>query len=163
MKIINDDKATNDELKTLHKHIKKIQHDIEIFALNTAVSQFMIVTNELAQLNCHKRSILEPLLITLVPFAPHICEELWSLLGNNTSLLDAQFPIVNESYLIEKSFTYPIAVQGKARTEMIFMIDASQQEIENSVLKNEIVLKWMEDKPVKKFIFVKGKMINVVV
>jgi leucyl-tRNA synthetase len=161
--IINDDVATNDELKTLHKHIKKIQHDIEMFAFNTAVSQFMIATNELAQLNCHKRSILEPLLITLVPFAPHLSEELWSLIGNTESILDAQFPLLDESLLVENTFNYPIAVQGKARTEMEFALNATQEEIQATVLQNDIVIKWMEGKPINKFIFVKGKMINVVV
>ncbi len=161
--IINNDIATNDELKTLHKHIKKIQHDIEMFAFNTAVSQFMIATNELAQLNCHKRSILEPLLITLVPFAPHLSEELWSLIGNTESILDAQFPLLDESLLVENTFSYPVAVQGKARTEMEFALNATQEEIQAMVLQNDIVIKWMEGKPIKKFIFVKGKMINVVV
>lgn len=161
--IINDDVATNDELKTLHKHIKKIQHDIEMFAFNTAVSQFMIATNELTQLNCHKRSILEPLLITLVPFAPHLSEELWSLIRNTNSILDAQFPLLDESLLVENTFSYPIAVQGKARTEMEFALNATQEEIQAMVLQNDIVIKWMEGKPIKKFIFVKGKMINVVV
>jgi leucyl-tRNA synthetase len=134
-----------------------------MFAFNTAVSQFMIATNELAQLNCHKRSILEPLLITLVPFAPHLSEELWSLIGNTESILDAQFPLLDESLLVENTFNYPIAVQGKARTEMEFALNATQEEIQATVLQNDIVIKWMEGKPINKFIFVKGKMINVVV
>jgi leucyl-tRNA synthetase len=161
--ILNEELETKEELKTLHKHIKKIQHDIELFAFNTAVSQFMIATNELAQLNCHKRSILEPFLITLVPFAPHLSEELWSMIGNTESILDAQFPLLDESLLVENTFNYPIAVQGKARTEMEFILDATQEEIQATVLQNDIVIKWMEGKPIKKFIFVKGKMINVVV
>lgn len=160
---INEETPSAAELKILHKHIKKIKHDIEHFAFNTAVSQFMIVTNELAQLNCHKRAILEPLLITLTPFAPHLAEELWEQLGHTTSILDAQFPACNEAYLVENSFTYPVAVQGKTRTELEFALDLSQEAIQEAVLGNELVQKWMEDKPLKKFIFVKGKMINVVV
>ena len=161
--IVTNEAATTEELKTLHKHIKKIQQDIENFAFNTSVSQFMIITNELGSMNCHKREILEPVLITLVPFAPHIAEELWSVVGNKTSILDAQFPVLEESLLVENSFKYPVAVQGKARTEMEFALDLPQEEIEKAILENEIVQKWMEGKPMKKFIFKKGMMINVVV
>ena len=161
--LITSDEATPEELKILHKHIKKITHDIENFALNTAVSQFMIITNELSQLKCTKKDIVEPLLITLAPFAPHVAEELWQYLGYSSSVLDAKFPEFNESYLVENTFIYPIAIQGKARTEMEFPLDASVEVIQERVLENEIVLKWTEGKPCKKFIFVKGKMINVVV
>jgi leucyl-tRNA synthetase len=160
---VNNEAPTPAELKTLHKHIKKIKHDIEHFAFNTAVSQFMIITNELAQSNCHKREILEPLLITLTPFAPHMAEELWFQLGHTNSILDARFPACNESYLVENTFTYPVAIQGKTRTELEFALDLSADAIQEAVLANELVKKWMEDKPLKKFIFVKGKMINVVV
>jgi leucyl-tRNA synthetase len=161
--LITSDEATPEELKILHKHIKKITHDIENFALNTAVSQFMIITNELSQLKCTKKDIVEPLLITLAPFAPHVAEELWQYLGYSSSVLDAKFPEFNESYLVENTFIYPIAIQGKARTEMEFPLDASVEVIQERVLENEIVLKWTEGKPCKKFIFVKGKMINVVI
>jgi leucyl-tRNA synthetase len=161
--IVTNEAATKEELKTLHKHIKKIQHDIENFAFNTSVSQFMIITNELSTLNCHKREILEPVLITLVSFAPHIAEELWSVIGNKTSILDAQFPTLDESFLVENKFHYPVAILGKSRTEMEFALDATQDDIQMQVLANEIVQKWMDGKPLKKFIFVKGKMINVVV
>lgn len=160
---VNNEAPTPAELKTLHKHIKKIKHDIEHFAFNTAVSQFMIITNELAQGQCHKREILEPLLITLTPFAPHMAEELWAQLGHTNSILDARFPTCNESYLVENTFTYPVAIQGKTRTELEFALDLSADAIQEAVLTNELVKKWMEDKPLKKFIFVKGKMINVVV
>jgi leucyl-tRNA synthetase len=114
-------------------------------------------------MHCHKKEILEQVLITLVPFAPHIAEELWSVIGNQTSILDATFPLLNDSLLVENSFKYPIAIQGKARTEMEFALDLSQENIEKAVLGNEIVQKWMEGKPMKKFIFKKGMMINVVV
>lgn len=160
---VTEEQANPAELKILHKHIKKISRDIELFALNTAVSQFMITTNELSALATQKRSILEPLLITLVPFAPHICEELWQLLGHQNSILDAEFPILNESYLTENSFRYPIAIQGKTRTDMEFALDTDPEEIQQAVLNNDIVQKWMEGKTLKKFILVKGKMINVVI
>ncbi len=156
--------ATDAEHKILHKHIQKIEQDIEQFAFNTSISQFMICTNELSALNCHKREILEALLITLTPFAPHLAEYLWQEnLGNVSSILDASFPAFNPNYLIENEFTYPVAINGKARTELIFALDADSATVQTKVLENEIVLKWMEDKPLKKFIFVKGKMINVVV
>jgi leucyl-tRNA synthetase len=161
--IINNEKASLEEFKILHQTIKKIECDIEHFALNTSISQFMICVNEMVKLNCNKREILEPLLILLAPFAPHISEELWELLGNKISILNSSFPILNEIYLVENSFVYPVAIQGKARAEMEFALDASQDEIQTRVLENEIVQKWMEAKPMKKFIFVKGKMINVVV
>ena len=160
---LSEEEPSKDEFKVLHQTIKKVASDIEQFAFNTSVSQFMICVNELSKLNCNKRKILEPLLICLTPFAPHISAELWQLIGNETSILDASFPNVDESYLIEQSFLYPIAIQGKARTEMEFAIDGTVEEIQAAVLNNEIVRKWMEGKPVKKFIFVKGKMINVVV
>nr|MBP6624021.1 class I tRNA ligase family protein [Chitinophagaceae bacterium] len=161
--IVNDETPTAVELKILHKTIKKIQHDTENFAFNTAVSQFMISVNELSQLDCHKKAILEPMLILLTPFAPHICEELWQMLGHDKSILDAAYPILQEEYLIENSFNYPVAVQGKARTDIEFSLDTSVEEIQASVLQNDIVQKFMEGKPLKKFIFVKGRMINVVV
>jgi leucyl-tRNA synthetase len=161
---ITNDAATDAENKILHKHIKKIESDIENFAFNTSISAFMICTNDLASINCSKKSILQELVITLAPFAPHIAEHLWQKsLGNTSSVLDASFPIFNASYLVENSFIYPIAINGKARAEMEFALDAVQTDVEPLVLQNEIVQKWMEGKAVKKFIFVKGKMINVVV
>ncbi len=161
--IVNNETPNAAELKILHKTIKKIQHDTENFAFNTAVSQFMISVNELSQLDCHKKAILEPMLILLTPFAPHICEELWQMLGHEESILNATYPILQEEYLIENSFNYPVAIQGKARTDMEFSLDASVDEIQASVLQNELVQKFMEGRPLKKFIFVKGRMINVVV
>jgi leucyl-tRNA synthetase len=160
---VSNEAPSSDELRVLHKHIKKIQHDIENFALNTSISQFMIATNELSTLKCTKKAILEPLLITLAPFAPFIAEELYSALGHTTSITQASFPKFDASLLVETTFTYPVAVQGKTRTELQFELDADAKMIEETVLQNEIVRKWIEDKPIKKFIFVKGKMINVVV
>jgi leucyl-tRNA synthetase len=123
----------------------------------------MICVNELAVLNCHKRKILEPLLILLAPYAPHISEELWHQLGNKTSVLNAVFPAFNEQYLKENSINYPVAVNGKTRTEIFFSLDAGQKDMENEVLANETVQKWMNGKSARKIIIVKGRMINVVV
>jgi leucyl-tRNA synthetase len=161
--IVNKETPSNEELKVLHQTIKKIESDTENFTLNTSISQFMICVNELNRLQCNKQDILEPLSILLSPFAPHISEELWHVLGKTTSILEASFPIFDANYLKEDSFNYPIAIQGKARTEIKFSLDMQQDQIEPLVLENEIVIKWMEGKPLKKFVFVKGKMINVVV
>ena len=161
--LVTTETASKDELKVLHQTIKKIEYDTENFAFNTAVSQFMICVNELARLSCNKKEILEPLLVLLTPFAPHISEELWQSLGHTNTILDAAYPILNESYLVENSFTYPVAINGKTRTEVEFALDADTSYIQETVLKDATVLKWMEDKPLKKFIYVKGKMINVVV
>ena len=162
-KVWNEDKATPAELKVLHKTIKKIEEDTERFSFNTGVSAFMVCVNDLIDLKCHKKEILETLLILLTPYAPHISEELWHLVGNTSCILDAAYPKVNASYLVESSKEYPISVNGKLRTTMEFALDAPQDDVEKMVLSNEIIQKWMEGKPHKKIIFVKGKMVNVVV
>jgi leucyl-tRNA synthetase len=161
--IVTEDIPEPAELKALHQAIRKIENDTERFSFNTGVSSFMIVTNELTDLKCHKRYILEPLLVLLAPYAPHICEELWSLLGNKTSILDAQYPVFEEGYVRESSKNYPVAINGKTRTELTLALDATQQQVEETVLKDEIVQKWLEGKSPKKIIYVKNKMINVVV
>lgn len=161
--LVNDEDPSENELRILHKTIKKIQEDTERFSFNTAVSQFMICTNELAVLNCHKRKILEPFLILLTPYAPHISEELWHRTGNKTTVLNAPFPKFDEYYLKENSMNYPVAVNGRTRTEIPFPLDADQKDMEKEVLANEIVKKWVNGKPVRKIIIVKGRMINVVV
>ena len=160
---LSDAEPTNEELKILHQTIKKIDADIQKLAYNTCVSQFMICVNELQAMKCNKRSILEPLLVLLNPFAPFITEFLWKEIGNKNSVIDAPFPTHDEKYLVENSFTYPIAINGKTRINMEFALDADVAAIEKSVLENEQVQKFMEGKPMKKFIFVKGRMINVVV
>jgi leucyl-tRNA synthetase len=161
--IVTNDAPVAAELKVLHKTIKKIEDDTERFSFNTAVSAFMIGVNELSDLKCHKRAILEPILILLTPYAPHISEELWHALGNTSSILDATFPAFNAAYVTESSKEYPVSINGKVRTNMNLPLDAEQAQIQEAVLANEVVQKWMEGKPMKKFIFVKGKMINVVV
>ena len=162
-KVWNEEKATAEELKVLHKAIKKIEEDTERFSFNTAVSAFMVCVNELADLKCYKREVLEPLLIMLVPYAPHITEELWKVLGNSKSILDADFSKFNPAYLVENSKDYPISINGKVRTNINIALDATQEQVEQIVMNNEVVKKWIEDKPVKKLIFVKNKMVNVVV
>ncbi len=161
--IVTDEKATDAELRILHKTIKKIHEDIERFSFNTAVSQFMICVNELSALNCHKRDILEPLAVIICPFAPHIAEELWQRFDNKGSVIDAIFPKYLEMYVTENSKMYPVAINGKTRMEMEFPLDAEPQAIEKEVLANEAIQKWLEGKTPKKFIYVRGKMINVAV
>lgn len=161
--VVTDENPTDAELKTLHKTIKKISDDIERFSFNTAVSQFMICINELSGANCHKKQILEPLAVLIAPFAPHFAEELWHNLGNESSIVDAAYPKAEEKYLVENSKKYPVAINGKARTEMEFPLDMDKAEVEKQVMANEVVQKWMDGKPLKKFILVPGRMINVVV
>ena len=162
-KVWTEDKATDAELKTLHKTIKKIEEDTERFSFNTAVSAFMVCVNELSDLKCHKNEILQPLLILLTPYAPHIAEELYHALGNTDSVLNAAYPKLENKYLIEAEKEYPISMNGKLRTIITISLDATQDEVEKIVLNNEIIQKWMEGKSAKKIIFVKNKMVNVVV
>jgi leucyl-tRNA synthetase len=161
-KVWNNDTPTAEELKVLHKTIKKIDEDTERFSYNTAVSAFMVCVNELADLKCNKKQILEQVLILLTPYAPHIAEELWNALGNEGSVLDANYPVFNPAILVESEKEYPVSINGKMRTTLSFSLDAAQSDIEAVVLENEIVKKWLEGNQPKKIIFVKGKMINVV-
>lgn len=161
--VVTNDSPTAAELKTLHKTIKKIEDDTDRFSFNTVVSAFMIAVNELSDLKCHKRSILEPMLILLTPYGPHISEELWHALGNTGSILDATFPVFNAAHVTESTKEYPVSINGKVRTNMNLPLDAEPAQVQQAVLANEVVQKWMEGKEMKKFIFVKGKMINVVV
>ena len=150
-------------LKVLHKTIKKIEEDTERFSFNTAVSAFMVAVNELTDLKCHKKEILEQILILLTPYAPHIAEELWNAIGNEGTVLDATFPEFKKEYVIESSKDYPVSINGKLRTTITFSLEANQADIEPIVLENEVVQKWLEGKAPKKIIFIKGKMINVVI
>lgn len=162
-KVWNDEQPTAEELKVLHRTIKKIDDDTERYSFNTAVSSFMICVNELSDLKCHKKQILQDVLILLTPYAPHIAAELWNQLGNEGSVLDASFPVFNASYVTETSKEYPISINGKTRTNISIALDATEDQVKEIVLANELVQKWMEGKPLKKLIFVKGKMINVVI
>lgn len=159
---VSDAEPTKDELKVLHKTLKKVQSDIENFSFNTSVSEFMICSNELSSMKCNKRAVLEPLVIALAPFAPHIAEELWEKLGHSKTIFDASFPQHDEQYLVESSFTYPISINGKVRAQMSFALDMPKEDIEKVVMTSEIVQKWSEGKPPKKVIIVPGKIVNVV-
>ena len=160
---VTEETPTDAEFKILHKTIKKIGEDIERLNFNTSVSAFMIATNELGGLKCNKRAILEPLLITLAPFAPFITEELWHTLGNKGSIHQASFPKVEEKYLTESEFDYPVSINGKVRAQVKLSLALSAQEVESHILGVEAVTKWTNGAAPKKFIFVKGKIINVVV
>ena len=160
---VTDAEPTADELKSLHKLIKKVTFDIEHFSYNTSISAFMICVNELTSLKCSKRAILEPLIILLAPFAPHITEELWHQLGHDTTICDAQWPEHNEEYLVEKSVTYVISFNGKARFNLELPADISREDAEKAALSHENSAKWMEGKAVKKVIVVPGKIVNIVV
>lgn len=160
---LSDEEPTREELKVLHKTLKKIEYDIEHFSFNTSVSEFMICTHELSSLKCSKRSILEPLIIALSPFAPHITEELWEKLGHTDSVFNASFPVYNEEYLKENSFEYPISINGKVRAKMNFALDMPKEDIEKQVLASDAVIKWTEGKTPKKVIVVPGRIVNVVI
>ncbi|QEC70257.1 leucine--tRNA ligase [Panacibacter ginsenosidivorans] len=162
-KVWNTDKATDAELKVLHKTIKKIEDDTERFSFNTAVSAFMVCVNDLHDLKCYKKEVLESLLILLTPYAPHVCEELWSQLGKTTSILDASYPKFEGKYLVESSKEYPVSVNGKLRTTLNLALDLEQKEVEQMVLQNEVIKKWLDGNQPRKIIYVKNKMINVVI
>ena len=160
---MTQEKPKAEEYKVLHKTIQKVEHDIEHLSFNTSVSEFMICVNELTKLKCHKQDILEQLVIVLSPFAPHISEELWHILGHKQSVIYAAFPEFNESYIKEDEYEYPIMVNGKMRTKIKFPLDINPKDIEAEVMTNEIVQKWMDGKSPKKIIVVPKKIVNVVV
>jgi len=161
--VVNQEVPTDAEWKVLYRTIRKVEEDTERFSFNTGVSQFMIGVNELNDLKCHKIAVLEKLIIALTPYAPHICEELWQLTGHTDSILDQAFPAIELKYLVETAKLYPVAINGRTRTEMSVSLEASQADVERLVLKDEIVQKWLEGKTPKKIIYVKNKMINLVV
>ncbi len=161
--IVTDEKPSEQEQKILHKTIKKIQEDIERFSFNTAVSQFMICTNELTDLKCHKKEILEKVVILLASYAPHIAEELWHVLGNEPSVSVAQFPELNEEYIKENTFEYPVSFNGKMRFKLDLPVDMAKDEIEKTALAHENAQRWLEGKQVRKVIVVPNKIINIVV
>jgi leucyl-tRNA synthetase len=160
--LLNNDAASAEELKTLHKTIKKITFDIENFSFNTSVSAFMICVNELFTLKCSKKAILEPLVILLAPFAPHIAEELYHVLGNLGTVCDAAFPICNEDYLIESSVKYPISFNGKVRFMLELPADMPKEEVEKTAMTNEQTIKQLAGVTPKKVIVVPGKIVNIV-
>ena len=159
---INAAEPTKDNLKTLHKTIKKVQEDIENFSFNTSVSTFMIAINELTAQKCTSKEILEPLLILMSPYAPHIAEELWSQLGNSDSISKASFPEFDASYLVESSKEYPISFNGKTRFTIELSLDLSKDDIEAAVLANEKTIAQLDGRSPKKVIVVPGKIVNIV-
>ena len=160
---LTDGKPSKEELKSLHKLIKKVSGDIETFSYNTSVSAFMICINELTALKCRNRQILEPIVVLLAPFTPHLSEELWHTLGHTTSVCDAQWPTYNEEYLKEDTVNYAVSFNGKVRFNLEFPADASREAIEEATLAHENSAKWLDGKSIKKVIVVPGKLINIVV
>ncbi|WP_435413828.1 leucine--tRNA ligase [Polaribacter aestuariivivens] len=160
--IVSEENATKDELKVLHKTIKKVQEDIENFSFNTSVSTFMIAVNDLTALKCNKKEILEPLLILLSPYAPHISEELWSKLGNKESISTAPFPVFDAKHLVESSKNYPISFNGKMRFTLELPLDLSKDEIEKIVMEHEKTQEQLAGRVPKKVIVVPGKIVNIV-
>ena len=159
---VTDGEPTPAELKAIHKLIKKVTYDIEHFSYNTSISAFMICVNELTSLKCSKKAVLEPLVVLLAPFAPHIAEELWHQLGHDTTVCDAEWPAYNEEYLVEQSVSYVISFNGKARYNLQLPVGISKEEAEKAALENELSQKWMEGKTVRKVIVVPGKIVNIV-
>ena len=160
---VTDQKATPAELKILHTLIHKVETDIENFSYNTPVSAFMIALNELGALKCNKREIIEPIVVLLSPFAPHICEELWNRLGHNESISFATFPEYVEAYTVENTFEYPVSFNGKMRFKMTFPKDMPIKEVEKGVIENPQTAKYLDGGSVKKIIVVPCKIINIVV
>lgn len=160
---VSDEPPSEKELKVLHRTIKKVRDDINRFSFNTVVSALMICVNELTELDCNKRAILENLAILVSPYAPHIAEELWEKLGYDYSISNARFPEVDEKYLIEEDWEYPVSFNGKLRFKITLPLEMDNSEIETIVLKNEKAQKWLGGKPPKKIIIVHKKIINVVV
>ena len=161
--LVTDEPANKEELKSLHKLIKKVTGDIEQFSYNTSISAFMICVNELFAMKCSKKEILNQLTVTLAPFAPHVCEELWETLGNTGSVCDAQWPAYNEEYLVENTVNYTISFNGKARFNMEFPADAASDAIQETVLADERSIKWIDGKNIVKVIVVPKKIVNIVI
>ncbi|MBO9640551.1 MAG: leucine--tRNA ligase, partial [Siphonobacter aquaeclarae] len=162
--VVTEDAATPEELKALHKAIKKVGEDIEVLSFNTSVPAFMVLANDLTSLKCHKKAILSDFVKILAPFAPHIAEELWEVLGNEAGTVTFQeFPVFNPAFLVENSFEYPIQINGKVRATLSFPADAQPKDIEAEVLANETVQKWLEGKTPKKVVVVPKRIVNVVI
>jgi leucyl-tRNA synthetase len=158
---VTDDAPTPQELKVLHRAIKKVSEDIENFSFNTAVSAFMICLNDLG--SCNKRAILEPLTILLAPFTPHIAEEVWTALGHTSTIFDAAMPTHDPQYLTESEFEYPVSVNGKLRFKKTLPLGLSATEISEAILADENAKKWLEGGAPKKVVAVPGRIVNIVI
>lgn len=162
--IVTENKANEEELKILHTCIKKVNEDIEKYSFNTCVSAFMIATNELTSAKCHKKDVLKELVKLISPFAPHIAEEIWAKLGNNTSVVkDIEYPQHNDKFLVKSTIEYPVSINGKMRVKIELPAGISKEDAEKEALANEIVQKWVDGKAIRKFIFVPGRIVNIVV
>lgn len=161
--LVTDEAASDEELKWLHKTIKKVEEGIERLAFNTCVPAYMVFAREMNRMNCHKREVLEPFLITLAPFAPHFCEELWERMGHTDSILFASFPEWKEEMIAEATIQYPVQVNGKMRTKIEVAADAAKDAVEEVALANEVVQQWMDGKTPRKVIVVPGRIVNIVV
>ena len=161
--VITDEKPSAEALKSLHKLIKKVTFDIEHFSYNTSVSAFMICINELSAMKCTSREIYNDLVVVLAPFAPHIAEELWHKLGNDTTVCDAKWPEFNEAYLVEQSVKYVVSFNGKPRFNIEVATGTDKAEVERLALTNEAAAKWLDGKTPKKVIVVPNKIVNVVI
>ncbi len=161
--IVTDEQATEAEQKVIHKTIKKLRGDIERFSFNTGVSAFMICVNELNDLKCHKRKILEPLVVLLEPYAPHIAEELWESLGHKGGVSKIDYPVFDDKYLKEDTFSYPVSFNGKMRFKLVLPVDMPKEAIEKEVLAAEEAQRWIEGKTIRKIIVVPKRIVNVVV
>ena len=159
---VTEEAPPKEALKTLHKTIKKVTEDIEQFSFNTSVSNFMIAVNELSAQKCTSRSVLEPLLVLIAPYAPHITEELWSILGHDTSISRVEFPVFEPEYLVESTKNYPISFNGKMRFTLELPLDLSKEAIEKRVLENEKTIAQLDGRIPKKVIIVPGKIVNIV-
>jgi leucyl-tRNA synthetase len=161
--LFNAEPPSAEALKIIHRTIKKIEEDTERFSFNTAVSAFMICVNELTDIKCNSKEVLSPLLILLTPYAPHVAAELWSAMGNEGSVLDASYPFFDAKHVSESSKDYPVSINGKVRANISIDLNASEAEVASIVFADTVIQKWIGGKPVKKFIFVKGRMVNVVI
>lgn len=161
--IVTDTEPSKEALKSIHKLIKKVTSDIENFSYNTSISAFMICVNELTAMKCTSRVVLEQLVVLLAPFAPHVAEELWHAMGNDTTVCDAHWPDYNEEYIKEDNVNYAVSFNGKARFNMTVAADTDVKEVETLALAAEGSKKWLEGKNVVKVIVVPGKIVNIVV
>ena len=161
--IVTDGTPTPEEVKILHKTIKKVEEGIDRLAFNVCVPAFMVFVREMTKMKCHKRAVLEPFLIILSPFAPHFCEELWERMGHPETILKASFPEWKEEYIAEASIQYPVQINGKMRTKIEVAADAAKDAVEEVALANEIVRQWLDGKAPRKVIVVPGRIVNIVV
>lgn len=161
--LVDEADPSADSLKSLHKLIKKVSADIENFSYNTAISAFMVAVNELSQQKCHSRKVLEPIVVLLAPFAPHMTEELYSQLGHTTTVCDAEWPEFNEQYLVESTVKMPVQFNGKVRFTLEFPADADKDSITKAALEAPEAAKYLDGKTIVKTIVVPGRIINIVV